>query len=52
MGCLSNAKKMFDEMTVRDLVSWSSIILSYVENAKANEGLEMFRLMVLEGISD
>ncbi|KAK8526055.1 hypothetical protein V6N13_017121 [Hibiscus sabdariffa] len=50
MGCLSNAKKMFDEMTVRDLVSWSSIILSYVENGKANEGLEMFRLMALEGI--
>ncbi|KAK8686827.1 hypothetical protein V6N13_125844 [Hibiscus sabdariffa] len=50
MGCLSNAKKMFDEMTVRDLVSWSSIILSYVENGKANEGLEMFSLMVLEGI--
>ncbi|KAE8730004.1 putative pentatricopeptide repeat-containing protein [Hibiscus syriacus] len=50
MGCLSNAKKMFDEMTVRDLVSWSSIILSYVENEKVNEGLEMLRLMVLEGI--
>ncbi|KAG4158582.1 hypothetical protein ERO13_D02G127700v2 [Gossypium hirsutum] len=50
MGCLSYAKKMFDEMTIRDLVSWSSIILSYVENGKANEGLEMFRLMVLEGI--
>ncbi|GMI75329.1 hypothetical protein like AT1G69350 [Hibiscus trionum] len=50
MGCLSNAKKMFDEMTVRDLVSWSSIILSYIENGKTNEGLEMFCLMVLEGI--
>ncbi|KAE8705365.1 hypothetical protein F3Y22_tig00110429pilonHSYRG00873 [Hibiscus syriacus] len=49
MGCLSYAKKMFDEMTVRDLVSWSSIILSYVENGKSNEGLGMFRLMVLEG---
>ncbi|XP_021299778.1 putative pentatricopeptide repeat-containing protein At1g69350, mitochondrial [Herrania umbratica] len=50
MGCLSCAKKMFDEMPIRDLVSWSSIILSYVENGEASEGLEMFRLMVLEGI--
>ncbi|XVE85785.1 hypothetical protein DITRI_Ditri17bG0119000 [Diplodiscus trichospermus] len=50
MGCLSFVKQVFDEMLIRDLVSWSSIILSYVENGKASEGLEMFRLMVLEGI--
>ncbi|XVE91571.1 hypothetical protein REPUB_Repub01dG0021200 [Reevesia pubescens] len=50
MGILSYAKKVLDEMPIRDLVSWSSIILSYIENGKSNEGLEMFRLMVLEGI--
>ncbi|XVF43188.1 hypothetical protein PTKIN_Ptkin02bG0020400 [Pterospermum kingtungense] len=50
MGSLIYAKKVFDEMPSRDLVSWSAIILSYVENEKASEGLEMFRLMVLEGI--
>ncbi|KAE8678372.1 hypothetical protein F3Y22_tig00111427pilonHSYRG00624 [Hibiscus syriacus] len=50
MEFLSYAKKMFDEMTVRDLASWSSIILSYVENGKSNEGLEIIRLMVLECI--
>ncbi|OMO71908.1 hypothetical protein COLO4_27936 [Corchorus olitorius] len=49
MRCLSYAKKVFDEMPTRDLISWSSVICTYVENGKASEGLEMFRSMVLEG---
>jgi pentatricopeptide repeat protein len=48
--CLSDAKKVFDEMCVRDLVSWSSIFSCYVENGIYREGLEMFRSMVSEGI--
>lgn len=48
--CLSYARKVFDEMTERDLVSWSSVVSCYVENGLPREGLEMFRLMFSEGI--
>ncbi|KAL2349198.1 hypothetical protein Fmac_003198 [Flemingia macrophylla] len=50
LGCLSSARKVFDEMLVRDLVSWSSVISCYVENGRPGEGLEMLRWMVSEGI--
>lgn len=49
LGCTGDARKVFDNMSVRDLVSWSSIISSYVDNGEANEGLEMFRLLILKG---
>ncbi|RDX72227.1 putative pentatricopeptide repeat-containing protein, mitochondrial, partial [Mucuna pruriens] len=50
LGCLNDARKVFDEMRVRDLVSWSSVIACYVENERPGEGLEMLRCMVSEGI--
>ena len=50
LSCLNDARKVFDEMHVRDLVSWSSVIACYVENGRPQEGLEMLHGMVSEGI--
>lgn len=50
MGCLYNARKIFDAMSTRDAVSWSSIISNYVHNGQASEGLKFFRKMVSEGV--
>lgn len=50
LRCLRDARKVFDDMAIRDVVSWSSIISSYVDNGGSNEGLEMFRLLVSEGV--
>ncbi|KAL3511074.1 hypothetical protein ACH5RR_030475 [Cinchona calisaya] len=50
MGCLSSARKVFDNMSVRDVVSWSSIISSYVQNGQASEGLDIFGKMVMKGV--
>lgn len=50
LGCLTDARKVFDDIPVRDLVSWSSIISSYVDKGEANEALEMFRLLVNERV--
>ncbi|KAK3222917.1 hypothetical protein Dsin_009942 [Dipteronia sinensis] len=51
IGCLGDAWKVFDTMTVRDVVSWSSIIASCFDNGEVIEGLKMFHLMVTEGVN-
>ncbi|CAI9096510.1 OLC1v1032675C1 [Oldenlandia corymbosa var. corymbosa] len=48
MGCLDSARKIFDNMPVRDVVSLSSIISSYVKNGQVSEGLDFFGEMVKE----
>lgn len=50
MGCLNIARKVFDAMPIKDVVSWSSMVELSVENGEANEGLETFRWMVSEGV--
>ncbi|KAF5184276.1 Pentatricopeptide repeat-containing protein [Thalictrum thalictroides] len=47
---LDEACKVFDAMSMKDVVSWSSMILSYVRNGRVYEGLGMFRKMVFQGI--
>ncbi|KAJ0037452.1 hypothetical protein Pint_23545 [Pistacia integerrima] len=50
IGCLDDARKMFDKMSMKDVVSWSSIIKCCVNNGKVDEGLEILRLMIIEGL--
>ncbi|XP_077230644.1 tetratricopeptide repeat (TPR)-like superfamily protein [Tasmannia lanceolata] len=50
MANLENARRVFDEMSQRDVVSWSSIVLSYVKNGRADKGLEIFSEMNLAKI--
>ncbi|KAI7995905.1 putative pentatricopeptide repeat-containing protein [Camellia lanceoleosa] len=47
---LDDARRVFDGMSVRDVVSWSSIVLSYVHNGQGSEGLKIFCDMVVEGV--
>ena len=46
MGYLDDACKVFETMPVKDVVAWSSIILNYVQNGQAREGLETFSQMI------
>lgn len=50
IGCLDDAREVFDKMSVRDVVSWSSIITCCVNNGKVDEGLDILRLMIVEGV--
>lgn len=50
MGSISGARKLFDEMSERDAICWSSIISAYVDNGDLVSGLDMFRLMVSRGV--
>ncbi|KAM7269688.1 hypothetical protein ACFE04_025185 [Oxalis oulophora] len=48
IGSLSDATKIFDEMSIRDVVSWSSMISSCVDDDEVSEALEIFRSMISE----
>ncbi|XP_077245144.1 pentatricopeptide repeat (PPR) superfamily protein [Tasmannia lanceolata] len=46
---VEDARKMFDRMPVRDLISWNAIIAGYAQNGVASKSLEMVLLMHKEG---
>ncbi|KAK8540645.1 hypothetical protein V6N13_026963 [Hibiscus sabdariffa] len=50
-GLLSSARKVFDGMPVRSLVSWNTLIGSYAQNEEAHEALNLFKLMQRNGSS-
>ncbi|GAB2280226.1 hypothetical protein Dimus_014869 [Dionaea muscipula] len=49
LSCPSHARKVFEEMPIRDVVSWSSMVSCLVKNGQLSEGLEVFREMVYKG---
>ncbi|CAE6091284.1 unnamed protein product [Arabidopsis arenosa] len=50
-GDVVSARLVFDEMTTRDVVSWSSMIDGYVKSGEYNEALEIFDQMMRMGSS-
>lgn len=49
-GKLGYAQQFFDQMEVRDLVSWNSIIAAYEQNDDPNTALNLYGAMQLNGI--
>ncbi|ESQ28314.1 hypothetical protein EUTSA_v10019580mg [Eutrema salsugineum] len=49
-GNLSDAEKVFDGMPVRDLVAWSTLVSSCLENGEVVEALRIFKCMVDDGV--
>ncbi|KAL6205022.1 hypothetical protein ACLB2K_022287 [Fragaria x ananassa] len=47
---LRDARKVFDESPVRDLVSWNSLIHGYVRSGLAREALGVYEEMVVERV--
>ncbi|XP_024522654.1 pentatricopeptide repeat-containing protein At2g13600-like isoform X2 [Selaginella moellendorffii] len=48
-GCLAEARKVFDNMPSKNVVSWTSLMLGYVQNCQARTALELFQRMVSDG---
>ncbi|CAN1230095.1 Pentatricopeptide repeat-containing protein DOT4, chloroplastic [Linum grandiflorum] len=42
---VESARKVFDEMPQRDVISWNSMMSGYVENDDCEEAIEIFRMM-------
>ncbi|CAN4121638.1 unnamed protein product [Withania somnifera] len=49
-GSLYDARKVFDEMMERNLVTWTSIIAGYSQNGQEDEGLNLYFQMRRFGI--
>eukprot|EP01018_Ginkgo_biloba_P030250 Gb_03345 [translate_table: standard] len=49
-GSIDSARRIFDKMSDRDVVSWSAMIAGYCQNGHANEALKLFCLMQLGGV--
>ncbi|KAL1205348.1 Pentatricopeptide repeat-containing protein [Cardamine amara subsp. amara] len=49
-GDVMSAYKVFDEMSVKDLVAWNSVINGFAENGKPNEALALYTEMDSKGI--
>ncbi|KAI8018777.1 putative pentatricopeptide repeat-containing protein [Camellia lanceoleosa] len=49
-GDVESARQVFDKMSVRDLVSWTSMISGYAHNGCNSETLEFFDMMCDSGV--
>lgn len=49
-GEMGNARKVFEESPVRDLVSWNSLINGYKKMGQAEEAIEVYKQMKSEGV--
>eukprot|EP01018_Ginkgo_biloba_P019525 Gb_02229 [translate_table: standard] len=49
-GSIEIARRLFDKMPKRNVVSWNAMIAGYAQNGQANEALTLFNQMQLAGI--
>uniref|UniRef100_A0A5K1DIJ8 DYW domain-containing protein n=2 Tax=Nymphaea colorata TaxID=210225 RepID=A0A5K1DIJ8_9MAGN len=49
-GKVDEARRVFDQMPERDVVSWSALICGYSQNCQPNEALQLFSQMQQENV--
>ncbi|KAK2971699.1 hypothetical protein RJ640_007737 [Escallonia rubra] len=49
-GSMKDARGVFDQMPLKDAISWTAMVRGYVKKGEFNEGLKLFRQMNAEGI--
>ncbi|CAA7394415.1 unnamed protein product [Spirodela intermedia] len=49
-GDLASARKMFDEMPHRDVVSWTALLMAYTAAGQLEDAAEVFSAMRAEGV--
>lgn len=49
-GDIVKARKLFDQIGTKDLVSWNSMLIGYMRHELISKALNLFRLMICDGI--
>ncbi|OAY65777.1 Pentatricopeptide repeat-containing protein [Ananas comosus] len=49
-GCVETARRVFDEMTERTVVTWSAMICGHAMHGQGREALDLFSSMTQEGL--
>ncbi|KAM5567524.1 putative pentatricopeptide repeat-containing protein [Rosa sericea] len=49
-GSIEDSHRLFDEMNIRDEVSWSALVSGYARFGKANETIALFERMLAQGL--
>ena len=49
-GCSEDARKIFNEMPIRNVVSWSILIAGYVQCNRFKDALLVFKDMLVDGV--
>ncbi|XP_024515524.1 pentatricopeptide repeat-containing protein At4g02750-like [Selaginella moellendorffii] len=49
-GDLEAARRVFEEMPVRDIVAWNSMLTAYAQAGRVDQSLELFYSMIAQGI--
>ncbi|KAG0598862.1 hypothetical protein M758_12G106600 [Ceratodon purpureus] len=49
-GSIIDARQVFDQMTSRDIISWTTLIRGYAQYGSGRDALEIFEQMKTEGI--
>ena len=50
-GMVSKAHRVFDELPVRDVASWTALVAGYIQHGLEEEALQCFQQMNCEGVS-
>ncbi|KAJ6892913.1 pentatricopeptide repeat-containing protein [Populus alba x Populus x berolinensis] len=49
-GSIEDSNQLFDEMSFRDEVSWTALVSGYAQFGKANETIDLFEKMLVQGL--
>lgn len=48
-GCIEVAHKVFDSMSIRDVITWTALIIGYAQNGKGKYSLGLYDEMIASG---
>ncbi|XP_030481234.1 pentatricopeptide repeat-containing protein At2g03880, mitochondrial [Cannabis sativa] len=48
-GCIEEANKVFDSMRVRNVISWTALIVGYAQNGRGKDSLKFYDQMIATG---